>query len=47
MDEKYIIVGLVIIVAALIILVINLVVGIKQCRAKLEQSQKDKAQHDV
>jgi len=47
MAEKYIIVGFVVMVAALIIVVINLVLGIKQCRAKLEQFQKDKEQHDV
>ena len=46
MDERYIIFGLTVTVAALIIVVINLVVGIIQCRAKIEQSQKDREQCD-
>ena len=46
MDERYIIFGLMVTVAALIIVVINLVVGIIQCRAKIEQSQKDREQCD-
>ena len=47
MDERYIIFGLAGTVAALIIVVIDLVVGIIRCRAKLEQSQKDQRQHDA
>jgi uncharacterized membrane protein len=44
MNERYLIVGLMVTVAVLIIVVINLVVGIKQSRAKLRQSQRNREQ---
>ena len=47
MTEKYLIVGLMVTVAALLLVVINLVVGIKQSRARLRQCQKERQQPTV
>jgi type II secretory pathway pseudopilin PulG len=44
MNEKYLIVGLLVAMVVLIIVAISLVIGIKQSRAKLRQSQNNQEQ---
>jgi len=44
MTEKYLIVGLLVAMAVLIIVIISLVTALQQSRAKIRQSQKNREQ---
>lgn len=46
MNEKFLIVGLMVMVAVLIIVIISLVAALKQSRAKIRQSQKNPRMND-